>query len=273
MYAIGKGTVALNSNYNLTFIPGTFYIVALTITSAPTSPVAIGTNSTLTTTFPNTGNQVTPSCSVNWDDGGTLSTANMTLVGSNWTCAVSRVLPGAGVYSPTVTVTDAGTGTTQGVYQFIVVYDPSAGFVTGGGWLMVGTGSYSANPSLSGKANFGFVSKYQKGANIPTGDTEFQFQVASFNFKSTVYEWLVISGQKAQYKGSGTINGSGDYGFLLTETDGDAPGGPSGPDKFRIKVWNKSTSAIVFDNAMGNSDDIDSANPQAIGGGSIVVHK
>jgi len=31
--------------------------------------------------------------------------------------------------------------------------------------------------------------------------------------------------------------------------------------------------AVVYDNGLGASDDIDSANPQAIRSGSIVVHK
>ena len=104
---------------------------------------------------------------------------------------------------------NAGTTTSiTTVYQFVVIYDTSAGFVTGGGWMISPPGAYVGNPALTGKANFGFVSKYQKGANVPTGDTEFQFQAGGFNFKSTVYEWLVISGSKAQYKGSGTVNGS-----------------------------------------------------------------
>jgi len=116
------------------------------------------------------------------------------------------------------------------------------------------------------------VSKYQKGKSLPTGETEFQFNVADFKFNSAVYEWLVVSGPLAQYKGTGTINGTGNYGFLLTATDGQIAGG-GGVDKFRIKIWNKSTGAVVYDNAMGASDDINSANPQAIGGGSIVIQK
>ena len=58
-------------------------------------------------------------------------------------------------------------------------------------------------------ASFGFVSKYKKGATIPTGQTEFQYKVGSLNFHSTDYQWLVIAGARAQYKGTGTINGQG----------------------------------------------------------------
>ncbi len=108
---------------------------------------------------------------------------------------------------------------------------------------------------------------------MPTGSTEFQFQVASFNFHSEVYQWLVISGPLAQYKGTGTVNGSGDYGFILTATDGQVNGG-GGTDKFRIKIWdNNAGGATVYDNSPGSSDDINSANPEAIAGGSIVIHK
>lgn len=156
--------------------------------------------------------------------------------------------------------------------MLVVVYDPSAGFVTGGGWIMSPPGAYTPDPTLTGKANFGFVSRYQKCQTVPTGDTEFHLHCASFDFQSTSYQWLVVSGAKAQFKGSGQINGAGDYGFLLTATDGQINGG-GGVDKFRIKIWDKGTSAVIYDNAMGSSDDIDLANPQALGGGSIVIQK
>ncbi len=133
------------------------------------------------------------------------------------------------------------------------------------------TGAYAADPSLSGKANFGFVSKYQRGATTPTGQTQFQFHVANFNFHSSTYQWLVVSGAKAQYKGTGTVNGQSGYSFLLTATDGQVAGG-GGVDKFRIKIWETATGTIVYDNAPSTSDDIDAVNPQAIGGGSIVIH-
>jgi hypothetical protein len=155
----------------------------------------------------------------------------------------------------------------------VVIYDPSAGFVTGGGWINSPTGAYVANPSLTGKANFGFNAKYQKGSNVPDGQTEFQFQVGNVNFHSTEYEWLVISGYKAQYRGSGTINNSGSYGFLLTAYDGKINGG-GGVDKFRIQIWDKNHgNGVVYDNSPGASSDIDSANPEALAGGSIVIHK
>jgi hypothetical protein len=147
---------------------------------------------------------------------------------------------------------------------YVVVYDPNGGFVTGGGWINSPLGAYRADPTLAGKATFGFVSKYQKGATVPTGNTEFQFHAGNLNFKSTSYDWLVVAGTKAQYKGTGTINGAGNYKFMLTAIDGS-----KGPDMFRIRIWDD--NGLVYDNQMGASDTADPTT--AIVGGSIVVHK
>ena len=176
----------------------------------------------------------------------------------------------AGVYNVCIRGTDASSNTAETACILLAVYDQAGGFVTGGGWIMSPQGAYVINPSLTGKATFGFVSKYQKGAKVPTGQTEFQFKVANLNFHSESYEWLVVAGPKAQYKGTGTINGTGDYGFMLTAIDGQINGG-HGIDRFRIKIWDKATDNIVYDNQMGASDTEDPIT--ALGGGSIVIHK
>jgi hypothetical protein len=164
----------------------------------------------------------------------------------------------SGVYTLNVKTTDkSGNSASQNL--MFIIYDPNGGFVTGGGWIQSPTGAYAANPSLSGKAEFGFVSKYQKGAQVPTGNTDFQFQVANFKFKSTSYEWLVVAGTKAQFKGLGTINGLGNYGFILTVEDA----GNKEQDTFRIKIFDVYSEAKIYDNGAQNP----------IGGGNIVIHK
>ena len=42
----------------------------------------------------------------------------------------------------------------------LAVYDTGGGFVTGGGWITSPPGAYASDPQLTGKAQFGFVSKY-----------------------------------------------------------------------------------------------------------------
>ncbi|HSJ26632.1 MAG TPA: VCBS repeat-containing protein, partial [Acidimicrobiia bacterium] len=167
------------------------------------------------------------------------------------------------------TVTDDDGGSDTETYEYVVVFDPSAGFVTGGGWIWSPAGAYVDDPDLEGRANFGFVAKYKKGQTTPDGQTQFQFHAGDLNFHSTSYQWLVVSGPKATYKGTGTINGSGHYGFLLTARDGQATGG-DGTDLFRIKIWDVGTEEVVYDNNLGGGDDAEPAT--ALGGGSIVIH-
>lgn len=151
---------------------------------------------------------------------------------------------------------------------FLPVYDPSAGFVTGGGTIFSPPGAYAANPALTGKASFGFVSKYLPGATVPEGNTQFRFHAASLDFRSTAYAWLVVAGAKAQLKGVGAIPGSPEtYNFLLTAVDGDEQGGK--PDTFRIKIWG--SGGVVYDNETGKDENGDPST--VLTGGSIVIHK
>jgi hypothetical protein len=113
----------------------------------------------------------------------------------------------AGIFDVCLTVDD-GALSSEANCTMAVVYDPSAGFVTGGGWIDSPLGAYKADETLSGKATFGFVAKYKKGANVPDGNTEFQFKAGDLNFHSTSYDWLVVAGANAKFRGVGTINGS-----------------------------------------------------------------
>jgi hypothetical protein len=162
-----------------------------------------------------------------------------------------------------MTGTDDDTGA-KTASVMVVVYDPSAGFVTGGGWINSPAGAYKVDESLSGKATFGFVSKYKKGATVPTGTTQFQFDVAGLSFYSEAYEWLVVNqgGTNAQFKGSGTVNGALDpngnpFKFMIWATDGS-------PDKLRIRIWWEADGI--------ETDVYDNGVEQAIGAGNIVVH-
>jgi uncharacterized repeat protein (TIGR01451 family) len=293
--AAGDGSHGITASYggDATFLNGSgSTTVAVnkrpTTTSISCSPMAQQVNSTMTCTATVTdvgavGTKIPPQGTVTfWNSAGDVgafpSGATCTLNPATTTGATNTCTVTYKATTPTVDGLSASyaggpnhlpSGTATPL--LVVFYDPSGGFVTGGGWIEAAAGSYRLDPTLSGRANFGFVSKYQKGATVPTGQTEFQFQVGNLNFHSEDYQWLVVAGCKAQYKGTGTINGQTGYGFLLTAYDGDCT--VKKPDQFRIKIWNISTGAIVFDNNYGGSDDIDAANPQVVAGGSIVVHK
>jgi len=233
--------------------------------SGPVDPVQVGTAVQVSAPYGDPGTQDTHTAPVVWGDG---TTSGGTAQGG--TAAGSHTYTAAGVYTVALTVTDDDGGTVAAQYQYVVVYDPDGGFVTGGGWITSPTGAYVANPTLTGKATFGFVSKYQKGATTPTGQTEFEFRLAGLTFHSDSYEWLVVAGARAQYKGTGTINGTGTYKFLLTAIDGQVTGG-GGADKFRIKIWDAVTGQVVYDNQTGATDDADPTT--TLGGGAIQIQK
>ena len=236
------------------------------ILGAPADPVAVPADVALSVQITDPDGATADQFAATWDWGdGTVTTGT---IADDLLVTGEHTYSAAGVYPVTVTVTK-GFQQVSRTHEFIVVYDPEGGFVTGGGWIVSPAGSYTADPDLIGVANFGFVSRYKKGKSTPDGSTTFKFRAANLEFKSTSYEWLVISGHRAQFKGEGTINGGGAYGFMLTASDADVT--PSlEVDRFRIKIWDLETEEIVYDNQLGESD---TAEPTTeVGGGSITIH-
>jgi hypothetical protein len=262
------------------------YVVTLTVDDDVDDPVSSGASVTVNNVAPSIDAITAPvdpvnvndqpvSVEVAFTDPGTADTQDVTWdwgdigsdtqYGATSPASQDHSYTEAGVYTVQVTLTDDDGGSATEIHEFIVIYDPEGGFVTGGGWIASPAGACQLDSfadSTTGKANFGFVSKYKKGASVPTGNTEFQFNAADLKFHSTSYDWLVVTGSDyARFKGTGTINGAGEYRFMLWAGDG---AGPSGEDTFRIKIWWEEGEAehVVYDNGID----------QAIGGGNVVVH-
>lgn len=246
------------------------------------SLVAVGTSVGFTAEYTSTG--VEDLHTIVWDFGdGVTATQVTTSVG---TATISHPYADAGVYPVTVTVTHPAYPGHEEAYvqsetlRYIVVYDPADGFVTGGGWFDSPSGAYTPDdpedPDIVGRAKFGFVSKYKKGANVPTGTTSFEFVAGNLDFSSTSYDWLVVTGNKAQYKGTGVVEGyEGDFKFRLTARDADIQN-DDGFDKdgFRIQIWQTLPSGIdwvLYDNGLG-ADPATYGGTTELGGGSIVIH-
>jgi len=237
--------------------------------SAPLDPVMVNTSASATATFSDSDSVDTHTAVWDWGDGST-SSGLVNETNGVGTVSGNHSYVSAGVYVITLTITDNHEAAATAVFQYVVVYDLAGGFVTGSGWFNSPAGAYALDLDLAGKAQFGFVSRYQKGASLPSGQTEFQFKAGDLSFRSKAYDWLVIAGPKAQFKGQGTVNESDGYGFLLTVTDHQVNGGGS-VDKFRIKIWEQSSGEVVYDNQIGADETADPST--AISGGSIVIHK
>lgn len=205
-------------------------------------------------------------------DGGPFTAMSGTFDTSP-TTAAAAVIPAfstPGVYSVCVRGTDAAGNVGAENCVLLAVYDPDGGFVTGGGWIMSPEGAYTPEPALGGKATFGFVSRYLHGANVPTGSTQFVFHAGGFKFQSTSYDWLVVAGARAKYKGTGSINGQAGFRFMLSAIDGNLLGGGSHSDTFRLKVEDQDGN-VIYDNQPGAADGDDPVTE--LGGGSVVIHK
>eukprot|EP00581_Thalassiosira_minuscula_P003869 CAMPEP_0183746042 /NCGR_PEP_ID=MMETSP0737-20130205/66549_1 /TAXON_ID=385413 /ORGANISM="Thalassiosira miniscula, Strain CCMP1093" /LENGTH=381 /DNA_ID=CAMNT_0025981721 /DNA_START=1171 /DNA_END=2316 /DNA_ORIENTATION=- len=153
----------------------------------------------------------------------------------------------------------------------LISVDPScsAGFITGGGFIISPEGAYASDTTLTGKANFGFVAKGHEGSSNPRGNILFKFKEADLTFKSTSYKSLFIKRSDCvKYWGEGIINrDSVEYGFMLTACDA----GEAGADTLRMKIWYMSDETIVYDNKMGTIDE--SYEGTELSGGSIQVHR
>lgn len=231
-----------------------------------TAPIRLGTPAQATAPFTDPGVLDTHSATWEWGDGST-SPAVVSGSGGSGTVSGSHTYAAPGIYTVGLTVRDDDGGVATAVHQYAVVYDPEGGFATGGGWLESPPGAHTpddhTDPDVVGRAQFAFISKYAKGATVPTGSTSFKFSAGDLDFSSTSYDWMVISGTKVTYRGSGELNGIGGHRFVLSAVD-------DSPDRIRMRIWNDVTGVVVYDNQA--AEGIDASARTAIGGGQIQIH-
>jgi hypothetical protein len=152
--------------------------------------------------------------------------------------------------------------------EIIVIYDPNGGNTYGGGYFNSPAGALKSDPTATGKASYGFAMNYFKNSTNPKGETQFELKIGDFEYNAVNFDYLSISGAKAQFKGTGKIiGGQSGINFIMTVIDGDLDG--TGIDKVRMKIYNKNTGAVYYDNQPGASD---AALPtQAVGATSTIV--
>jgi len=191
----------------------------------------------------------------------------------NGTVTGSYKFTASGVYKLKMNITDqkgitTSTTTNGDLEAIIVVYDPNGGYTYGGGYFASPAGTLKSDPSLTGDVSYGYTLNYYRNATLPKGEVQFEFKVGEFEFNALNFDYLVISNSMAQFKGTGKIiGGQSGIGFTMTVTDGQLDG--SGADKIRMKIYNKNTKEIYYDNQPGASD---AALPtQEVGANSTVV--
>jgi hypothetical protein len=234
--------------------------VVTSVTGPPS--VSVGSRATVNAAY--TPGDGTQTCTVAWGDGSTVDGAL-----SPTSCTATHAYTATGLYTVVVTVTDIDGDSSSATLAPVVVFDPAAGFVTGGGTIASPAGALASDRSLAGLASFELSAAYQSGSATPAGTTEFQLPAVGVAFESTGYDWLVVSGHTATYRGSGTVNGAGDYGFLVTVDDSQLRGRTT--DKVRVKIWNNAGGDVLYDDQPGMPDAAGAA--VVLRGGNIVVHQ
>ncbi len=148
--------------------------------------------------------------------------------------------------------------------------DPTAGFVTGGGWFYSPAGALASQPFMAGRAVFIFRARQQAGEAQPTGFAMLYIPEAHFRFSSYyAWEWLAVDEHSAILQGRGELNREEGYQFLLSVVD-NGSGLRTPEDTYRILIRN-SQGVVVYDNQAG-LEKYGQAT-MAIGGGNILIRE
>ena len=140
--------------------------------------------------------------------------------------------------------------------------DPAGIAASGSSWITSPPGAYVSDPTFTGVGTFDFVSTYQRSPGVQTGRMEFQFKHGHLGFASSSSAWTVVEGATAMCRGSGTINSQGSYGFLLAPAGDHLHGGRDGR-KLRMRIWDRATWSIVYENLLA----------EVLAEGSLEIHQ
>lgn len=147
--------------------------------------------------------------------------------------------------------------------------EPTAGFVSGGGWFYSPPGAYQLDPFMAGRAIFSFSARRQNKGEEPEGHLTFFLPEARMQFRATEIDWLSVTDKQAFIQGTGQLGREEGYHFLLSVLDqGVRPG--EAPDQLRLIIWDNNED-IVYDNQAGDARYALPLMP--IDRGVITIHK
>lgn len=214
------------------------------------SPRAVNTNIAFTASLQDSGGGAH---SATWKFTSSAGPIEIPATVSGNLISLTTSFADAGVYQVSLEVTNdeqntISVDTFNGSPMYIVIYNPNDGFVTGGAW---------SNTSY-GRTTVALNAKYHRNSTVPSGNTNISFAAPSGEFKSTSYDWLVVNGNTATYRGSGKLNGVSGYTFTVSVVDNGEPGRN---DTFRVCIFN-AMGAAVYD-----------TGTVTLGGGNIQVHR
>jgi PKD repeat protein len=234
------------------------------IMGLPADPVALDDATVdASATFTDPGVRDTHTAVWDWGDGTTAPG----LI-DQYTVTGSHTYSAPGIYPVRLTVTDNAGDSGEALFEYVMVFDPDGSSLTAAGWFESPDGAYAADASLTGRAHLSLNARYGTNATVPSGNLNFRLQANDLHLQAKSFDWLLFTGAQAQIRGTGTVNRSGSYGFIVTVLDGSHPDG-GGTDMVRVKIWDSDSGAVIYDSQVGDPDH--AAPASALGGGSVKV--
>jgi probable HAF family extracellular repeat protein len=186
-----------------------------------------------------------------WGDGTADQAGNARASNGSGSATGNHRYAAPGIYTISARVTDLG-GKSATVTRSVIAYD-TTGAARGSGSFMSPQGANRKERSQAGMASFSFIAPAPMdagaaAAKATAAKAELQFQAGSTTFHSRDVRPVAVQGRRAQFEGSGTLNGASDYRFTLTTTAGGGAG-PSQAGRFGLKIWHvdPATGAEVVD--------------------------
>jgi hypothetical protein len=244
----------------------------ITWDAAVDSGIPINTAVIASASFTDVNGADTHTATINWGDGST-NGASVTETSGSGSVSGTHTYTATGLYTAVLTVTDNHGGVAQSSYKYVVVVNPTGGGETGMGSFASPLGAYTRNAALSGTVTITNLSaKYATDGTMNLGTNAFRLSYgpASMSLTSTKMIWLVMNRTtgKSWLKGEGTLvigSTPETVNYLVSVVDSTTVA-----DKVRVKIWNKATLEVIYDNQLGSPDAADATRLVSTGPGTVM---
>ncbi|HYN30580.1 MAG TPA: ExeM/NucH family extracellular endonuclease, partial [Dermatophilaceae bacterium] len=181
----------------------------------PGGSVRVGQPVTVTAPFTDADRFDGHTATVDWGDG-TTTPATVT----DGTVTATHTYAAPGLYRVTVTVTDSFGNAGSACLERLVVVDPAAGRVTGGGWVQSPAGAVVGAPDVAGKAAFEVSAHYARDGSRLDGTFSYRLPAGGLALETTSLDWLVVRDGTARLSGPVRIVGVPGARVEVTLLDG-----------------------------------------------------
>ncbi len=206
----------------------------------PLDPLSFHLEAIASATFTDPDAGDTFSAVLDWGDGAVSQPVPTSVGGGEFTITDGHFYTEPGIYTLTLTVTDAAGAFAVETFEYAVMFDPAGRKILGSVRVTEGT-----------EQHLGVHVKPARQTGIPEGNVKYNFDGSGFadGLEAQEIDYIWIFGNWGITGGTARIDGEGDYEFFVTAVDDSKSGGV---DAFRVKVWVAGDPEnVVFDTQPG----------------------